>query len=313
MLKVSAESRESNSRPRHGRFRRPVRTIDWRAELCRFLNIGIESTDGEILDNLEKASLKLEEAERITAEAAELHDLTPRYQVIHRVRCAADDELYLYLEEPFVVNSGPRNAHLRGSEAIHNFELYLERNKALSFIAYKDYRCCDDSRSRRRRYDRLGETDPSTLLTNESVSIISPDLCSALKDLAEEALFPIPHPTFEVENEFPSPYLWWFHGRQQIAVKKDFLDEYYQEHINIFQQYLQDRLGLKWDMVDKFLAQNKITAQFIEYLFVSFSGLYALSDVILVLVVYVLIRSRSQTRYWWPNLTTRKLANSKRI
>jgi hypothetical protein len=36
-------------------------------------------------------------------------------------------------------------------------------------------------------------------------------------------------------------------------------------------------------MVDKFLAQNKITAQFIEYLFVSYSGLYALSDNISVL------------------------------
>jgi hypothetical protein len=298
VLRVSAESRESLSRPRHGRFRRPVRTIDWRAELCRFLNIGIESTNDEILDNLEKATQKLEEAERITALASELHDLTPRYQVIHRVRCAADDELYLYLEEPFVVNSGPRNAHLRGSEAIHNFELYLERNKALSFIAYKDYRCCDDSRSRRRRYDRLGETDPSTLLTNESVSIISQDLCSALKDLAEEALFGIPHPAFEIENEFPSPYLWWFHGRQSISMKKDFLDEYYQDHIKIFQQYLDDCLGPKWDMVDKLLAQNKITAQFIEYLFVSYSGLCTLLDKILVPIICLLIRSRSQTRYW---------------
>ena len=79
------------------------------------------------------------------------------------------------------------------------------------------------------------------------------------------------------------------HGRQQIAVKKDFLDEYYQDHINIFQQYLQERLGSKWVMVDGLLAQGKITAQFIEYLFVSYSGLYTLSDKILVPVVYVLV------------------------
>jgi hypothetical protein len=266
--KQPAESHQSRQLRPGARFRdrQPVRTIDWRAELCRLFDIGLEATDETLLEYLDTGAEKLEEAERLAALASEPRDLTPRYQVIHRVRCIEDDEQYLYLEEPFIVNSGPRNAHLRGSEEIHNFELHLERNKALSFIAYKDYKCCEDSR--RHRYDRSGTTEPSTLLTNESVSIISSDLCSALKVLAEEALFGIPYPAFEIESEFPSPYLWWFHGRQQIAEASHFLQKYHQEHINIFQQYLQDCLGAKWAIVDALLDQGKISAEYIEYLYV---------------------------------------------
>ena len=260
-------------RPRPGaRFQQPMTTIDWRGQLCRFLNIAPESTDDFLLESLDNASEKLEEAERLAAKKPELYDLPPEYQEIHRVTCSSDRDrhTYLYLEEPFIVNSGPQNAHLRGSKAIHNFDLHLERNKSISFIAYKDYRCCEASSSTQHFSDMSGDTEPSALMISESVSIISPVLASALNDITREALAKVPHPNFlDIGNEFPSPYLWWFCGREKISEAEKLINKHDQEHISVFKTYLHSRLGVTWSIVDSLLSKGKISAQYIEYLFVS--------------------------------------------
>ena len=67
-----------------------MRTIDWRRQICQFLNLGFESTDDTLLEALELASDKLEEYERLTEVQVDPRELVPRYQVIHRVRCAND-------------------------------------------------------------------------------------------------------------------------------------------------------------------------------------------------------------------------------
>jgi hypothetical protein len=243
--------------------------IDWRRQLCVFLRVPSDSKDTTLLKALQEAGVKLEEAERLSSVALESRDRVPRFQVIHRVNCAIQGGVELYLEEPFVVRSGPGGSHLRGTKPITNFELYLERNKAISFIAYKDYRCCDPSRLPRRHFDQYEPAQPSTLLTKESVSIISVDFCSALNALAERALVDIPHPTFEIETEFNSPYLWWFHSRPKIPQNEQFLEHYQQEHILLFEVYLKERLGKVWDEVDALLSAGSIMAKYIEYLYVS--------------------------------------------
>lgn len=248
-----------------------MKTIDWRGQLCQFLKIGPESTDETLLESLETASEALEEAHRLLAIESDPQNHVPKYQTIHRVSCVIDRQTKLYVEEPFVVNSGPQGAHLRGtSEPLNNFDLFLERNKAISFIAYLAYRCCDGSQPRRRHNDKEGDPQPSSLLTGESASIISPVLCAALKALTDGALDDLPHPDFsDTRISFHSPYLWWFCRRQEIAEAEESLSEYHQEHITLFKQYLQDSLGATWSEVDSLLAEGKISAQYINYLFVS--------------------------------------------
>jgi hypothetical protein len=216
--------------PRPGtRFLQPLMTtINWRGQLCRFLNIGPGSTDEFLLESLDNATEKLEEAERLSAKISEPKDFLPEYQEIHRVRCSSDQHTYLYLEEPFVVNSGLRNAHLRGSKAIHNFDLHLERNKSISFIAYKDYRCCVASPFMQNLGDMSRNTEPSTLMISKLVSIISPVLASALNDITNEALAGISHPNFlDIGNKFPLPYLWWFCGREKIFKAEKVINKHY--------------------------------------------------------------------------------------
>jgi hypothetical protein len=250
-----------------------MRTIDWRAQICQFLNLGSESTDKTILKGLEGAADKLEEVERLRAVETEQHDPVPKYQIIHRVNCAIETSVYLYPEEPFASSNGQQGAHLRGTtEPIYNFDLYLERDKAISFIIYKDYRCCDISRSGRRHNDISWDVEPSTLLTGESISIVSPILCGAMKALTDDAVGGITHPDFErLGVEFSSPYLWWFFRRNEIfhSVERLNLNESALEHVYVFQQYLQDHLFGTWSVVDSLLDEGKINAQYIGYLFVS--------------------------------------------
>jgi hypothetical protein len=82
------------------------------------------------------------------------------------------------------VNSRPRNTYLKGSKAVYNFELYFKRNKALLFIAYKDYKCYNNLRLKYYYYNRLGKTDLFTLLINKLVFIILLNLYLVLNNLA---------------------------------------------------------------------------------------------------------------------------------
>lgn len=187
--------------------------------------------------------------------------------------------MYLFLDEPYIVNSGPQNAHLRGSRSIDNFELHLERNKNISFIAYKDYRCCEPSQSNLHALDHISSFGSSNLLTGESVAIISPELQSALQALAEQAFNHL-HPPFELDKELNSPYLWWYHSRPDIerVIKGNFLDFEQNKHVTLFQQHLLDQLGTKWVEVDHLLANNHISFEFINYLFVSLAIILSLTN-----------------------------------
>jgi hypothetical protein len=251
------------------RFRQPViRTIDWRKQLCQFFDINPDSTDDTLLEALEDASEKLKEAARLTEIESESLDGFPRYQVIHRVKCAVDQQVRLFANEPSIVSSLQQRSHLRSDQHIYNFDLYLERNKSISFIVYKDYRCCD-SHLQQRLVDKSEAPDPSTLLISEGVSIISPDLSAALTALSGEALEGIPHPAFlEIREEFNSPYLWWFCRRESITSARKLLDKTHQDHISVFEQYLNDHFGATWTEVDYLLSKGEISGQYLDYLYV---------------------------------------------
>lgn len=264
------------------RSRQPViRTIDWRRQLCQSLDVHPESADDTLLDALEDASQKLREAATRTQTESESLDDFPRYQVIHRVKCASDEQVRLFVKAPFIVKSPRQRSHLRSDEQIYNFNFYLERNKTISFVVYKDYRCCE-SHFQQRLADQSETSDPATLLISEGVSIVSPDCCAAFTALAEEALAGIPHPGFlEVKEEFNSPYLWWFCRRQNITRARELLNKSHQDHISVFDQYLNDYFGVAWTEVDSLLSKGQMKGQYIDYLYVSLLSLWILRHEIL--------------------------------
>lgn len=254
---------------------RPKTIIDWRSELCRFLQLSHEPSDEDILEALEETEEKLRDAERLKSQFSA--DPGPsRYQVVYTIGCRlapAKDHETLYLDTPWPVDSGPYHSHLRGSRAITNLELYLERNQNVSFLVYREYSCCyqtikwqENSDSQQHDAEELSE-----FFHREYIDPISEDLREALTELSDLALYDIPHPRFDGKKlgRVSHPYLWWFHRRKEIEEAKTEMVADLQKHIDVFQAYLEDRLQTQWNTVDDLLSRGKITVELLRYLFAS--------------------------------------------
>ncbi|KAF5548901.1 AAA family ATPase [Fusarium mexicanum] len=250
---------------------RPMVPFSWRNEICRFLDVSPDALDEEVLQAMRKAAKTLKEVEQMKARY-ETQRGPPRYEVIHSVRCEQSlTEDRLYLDQPWVVESGPNNAHLRGSQPILNFELFLERNKEVVFVIYKDYRCCGRRHDDRKRIhiEPRGQVEVSSLLTAEHVSLISPDLSSAMERFSETTLPGFPHTDFKEGEEMKYPYMWWFHRRKEIdeALSKQDLSPW-STMVNLVRGYVIKRMAEEWQIVDELLARKAISLKYMDYLFV---------------------------------------------
>lgn len=264
--------------------------IDWRYEICHFLHLDPKTPGADVFHELQVASAKMKEAERMAQETA-THQVTPRHQAIHRVHCAADEEQVIYLEEPWVVHAGPSRSHLRGSQQVTNMELYLERNKDVSFLVLREYSCCRE-RAHAATRPRSGK-ESATMLVSEHINIVSKGLQSRLASLADVVFQGIPHPKFgrddgdgtesvssyeSVDSEFSTrdstdihyPYLWFYHRRPKISKALENLQGTDQESLIVFCDYIQNRMSDEWAAVDQLTSEGKITAEYLRYVFVSF-------------------------------------------
>lgn len=242
------------------------------------------------------------------AQETATHQITPRHQVIHRVHCAADGEQVIYLEEPWVVHAGPSRSHLRGSQQVNNMQLYLERNKDVSFLVLREYTCCRGKTHAATR-PRSGK-ESATMLVSEHINIVSKALQSRLASLSDVVFEGIPHPKFgrdgddddgddedgddidddtesvsscgTVDSEFSGsdhtdvhyPYLWFYHRRSKISEAIENLEGTDQEYLNVFCDYIKNRMSDEWAAVDKLTSDGNITAEYLRYIFVSFLTKY---------------------------------------
>ncbi|CCF36483.1 ATPase [Colletotrichum higginsianum] len=252
---------------------RPIVTVDWRSELCRFLHLSNQITDNEIFEALAETEGKLRDAERLKYQYA-VDPGPPRSQVIHRIDCQHEETSMIYLDEPWPVESGPYHAHLRGSRPVANLELYLERNKNISFLVFREYRCCHRSIRWQSMIDtnQSTTTDLSLFFSGEYIDLNSPDARLALETLSELALAGIHHPHFDdndgTAKSISYPYLWWFHRRHEIALSKSAMDPTLQQHVEVLQTYMEDRLQPEWTAVDDLTAKGKITLDLLRYIYV---------------------------------------------
>ncbi|KAF5580458.1 aaa family atpase [Fusarium pseudocircinatum] len=250
--------------------RRVPMMIDWRSKICNFLDMPSTCTDDELIEELEIKDALLRESESLKRLAFPSQG-PPRFQIINRISCKYSNEQGLYLDEPWLVENGPHRAHLRCSRLVNNLELYLERNKDIVCIVYRDYECCG-------RPPPVPNPVHLELLIGESVDIVSDELRAAWNQLvvavtdASEALN-IPRGTSDSKDgdgraeEFRHPYLWWFRYRKMIERTKSYLSQESKDQLEAFQDYLRVYLGDEWAKVDSLILGGKITAKYLEYLF----------------------------------------------
>lgn len=241
--------------------------------MCRLLDVSPHIPDDELLDAMESASNSLREAERLKYRVLQQQG-PPKCEIINKIYCHDTRTENLYLDEPWVVESGRFNAHLRGSHAVPHLELHLERNKEITFIVYRHFECCRAQPPKDFNYHgrvtSILDADPSSFLKAEYISLISEEISDGLREVAEGPLAGIPHPKFnrQSDKEIAYPYLWWFHRRDKIKAFTENLSQPGRKHLSVLQQYIKDRLAMDWSTVDSLLARGRITAEYIQYLFV---------------------------------------------
>ncbi|KAK7728672.1 hypothetical protein SLS63_006533 [Diaporthe eres] len=214
--------------------------VDWRAVICHCLEISPEVSDQDLSKAMVEVAEKVKEIDSLRA-AARKQQGPPRAQIVHRVECHKwRSEQKYFLDQPWVVESGPFDTHLRGSQPINNFELYLERNKEIVFIVYKHY--------------------------EEEISLIAPELKEALVQIADVALEGIPHPDFEDSRKILYPYIWYFHRRADIRQEIDELPPATRLYVDCFRDYIESRMEEEWQNVKMLMREGKISAQYMEYL-----------------------------------------------
>lgn len=245
--------------------------VDWRAVICHCLEISPEVSDQDLSKAMVEVAEKVKEIDSLRA-AARKQQGPPRAQIVHSVECHKwRSEQKYFLDQPWVVESGPFDTHLRGSQPINNFELYLERNKEIAFIVYKHYECCArpvNLPPREQGEIGLG-IDASFLLQREEISLIAPELKEALVQIADVALEGIPHPDFEDSRKILYPYIWYFHRRADIRQEIDELPPATRLYVDCFRDYIESRMEEEWQNVKMLMREGKISAQYMEYLMVS--------------------------------------------
>lgn len=161
---------------------------------------------------------------------------------------------------------------MTSSRQIRDLELYLERNKDVSFLVIREFSCCRQRIQWQFSYDgQTSEEDLSRFFRGEYLDIVSDDTFSALKLLSESALKDIDHPRFadNRKRDIAYPYLWWYHRRREIEAAKVEMESNLHAQVNLLQEYLESRLKNTWDAVEEMTARGNITARLLRYIFVS--------------------------------------------
>ncbi|KAK2757815.1 ATPase [Colletotrichum kahawae] len=248
------------------------RKDDWRSEICQFLNLSNDVNDNEIFEGLDDADRKIKDLERLETQS-QVKIGPPRFQLMFNIHChqlKPHQRNSFYLDVPWAIDSGEHGAHLASSRHIRNLDLYLERNKDISFLVIREFACCERPVAWQHTNDgQTSEEDIVPFFSREYLELVSNEMQLALKTLSESALADIEHPKF-VDNKIGDisyPYLWWYHRRQQIETAKEDMKSNLQNQVNLVKDYMEDRLKNTWETVQEMTERGKITAELLEYIF----------------------------------------------
>jgi hypothetical protein len=253
------------------------------SEICRIINAPPNTSHQILLTMIQKLKEKSQYYDSLSSTETE-KSIALQYQILHRVKCYRDSRKPIfgtYQRQPVLMANEDRSYHLHGGQPLTNLELYIERQRGISFVVFKDYVCCTIERPTNRFCPRF--RDPvkanseklSSFVENESMALISPGICDALKAMAEKAARNTAarpdgfYPTFEVGQEIHAPFFWYYHDRAFWREQTPQLSGDEKRHVDLFLQYLEINWGKTYAKVDRLLSEKSITMKYLAYIYVS--------------------------------------------
>ncbi|KAI1357335.1 hypothetical protein F5Y08DRAFT_352717 [Xylaria arbuscula] len=159
---------------------------------------------------------------------------------------------------------GNRDGTLRCQVPLNNFDLFLERNKDISFIIYKTYSI---PRVQQTVVDQ--RTGGPKIEIEESIKPITQGLIQAIRTLlTSKHEYATVWSSFKTFGELHGPYLFVYHQRtnwQEICAS---IETSSKNQMTMFWDYIIQTHGEEFAAADACISQGKINTKYVPYLFI---------------------------------------------
>jgi hypothetical protein len=214
-----------------------------------------------------ESKLRILQAENHVLSARTPHNLPSRWQILHRI---PDQSKNVYMDYPQCLTDEEGSRMLQCSMPLSNFDLYLERNKDIAFVVFKDFRTGDSHRPQ--KHDGPSNYGGTTTVPiepfQESIMPVSQDLVAAVKHLfASNPTFSNFARDFEDRAEILSPYLCIYHSRDSYHEVVQGMSQSSVHHFDLLKQYVSKRFGDEYSRVDNLMSRGIIHRGLFKYLF----------------------------------------------
>ena len=242
----------------------------------------LEGADPSKLD-LQKLQdyIELLQAQAIHFESTQSLQAPPRYQIIYRTwrrelfqqgdsKEEYDERYSLFFDHPELVSGQGSASRIQCRLPLTNFDLYLEKNKDISFIVYRNFDTESARIEAKAGTDDLSR-DTATLLpkhTSETIRPVDEDLIEATMALLQsQQEYAEILRDFSASVELPAPYLFIYHSRRSLEKFQDSIPKHAQAQLSLLLRYVTEQYADEYAAADSLLSRNKISPEHLRYLF----------------------------------------------
>ncbi|RAL14096.1 ATP-binding protein [Aspergillus homomorphus CBS 101889] len=191
-----------------------------------------------------------------------VHEGRPFFQIVHRIK--KDDSVFF--KPPIWIRRDANRYSLAGSSFSMKESTYLQQSSNLAFVVYKtyapqtvDYPVEGDGNC----FEPLPLPQPEA----EAVFFASKEMRSAVKThLDKQADFKHLFPSFDITEEIPSPYLFWYCFRSSYERVLQVLPSSQRALLKLFGDWVNANYEAEYNQVDDQITRGFISCHSMKYL-----------------------------------------------
>ncbi|KAI0534775.1 hypothetical protein GGR58DRAFT_43234 [Xylaria digitata] len=221
-----------------------------------------------LLNYITRLEKRAKDLDPLESDPRQTHSYCTLHRILEYKQGSDGNALRRVLSAPFFdppewVGSSEKGT-LKCRAPVENFDLYLERNKHLSFIVYKTH-VVPEPESRRASLRPAGTPNCKV---DESIGPITEDLIAGVRTLLEsQDEYSELRQLFKGTNELIAPYLFVYHQRADWDRLCGEMTQSSQEQLMMLWNYIIQNHGEEYAAADRLIASGKITSRYIQYLF----------------------------------------------
>ncbi len=246
------------------------------------LNDVLEGADPSKLD-LQKLQeyIELLQAQAKHFESTQSRQAPSRYQIIYRIKTRElcqehkgeqkwENRYSSFFDRPESIRGQGSATRIQCNLPLTNFDLYLEKNKEITFIVYRNFDPESERIVAKPGTDDV-PSDKATLSpqpTSETIRPVNKDLIEAIMALLKsQQEYAALLDEFSTSLELPAPYLFIYHSRRSLEKFQDSLPLHATAQVSVLMNYISDQYADEYAAADSLLSRKKISPEHLHYLF----------------------------------------------